>query len=130
MLKMLMKLQFCCLALVSTMALADQCAWVTSAASSRLEELDKAGQITGNRYVEYCKPCGDKAPQGPYVIGQLRKKKIDNVYTEYFFVVQGKERPVDLAYVFIQSGANRYINLGKATNCKADLETSSEINLK
>jgi len=120
---------FVVLTLISTAATADQCSWLTAAASSRLEELNRSGQISGNRFVEYCKPCGDKAPQGPYLISKIRKKKIDSVYTEYYFVVQGKEKAVDLAYVFIQSGANRYINLGKATNCQPVIENSSEINL-
>lgn len=116
--------------ILPSLANADQCAWITAGPAARLEDLDRAGKISGNRYVEYCKPCGDKSPNGPYLISQLRKKKIDATYTEYYFVVNGVEKPVDLAYVFIQTGQNRYINLGKATDCKAMIENSSEINLQ
>jgi hypothetical protein len=120
----------CIASLISTGALADQCAWVTPDVSALMDQLVDSGQFTGKRYVEYCKTCGDKIPQGPYSLSGVKKKRVDANYNEYYFVTNNKDKSVDLAYVFIETRPGVFSNVGMMTSCIPNLDTSSEIRLK
>ncbi|MBU3617283.1 hypothetical protein [Polynucleobacter sp. JS-Polo-80-F4] len=120
----------CIASLISAGALADQCAWVAPNVSARMDQLADSGQFTGKRYVEYCKTCGDNEPRGPFNVSGIKKKRVDANYSEYYFVTNGKDKSVDLAYVFIETRPGVFSNVGMMTSCLSNLDTSSEIRLK
>ena len=85
---------------------ADQCALV----DPKIADAAKALAKTGTRALEYCEPCGDKAPGAAFEITSA--------------VVRGKQllvngHGVDLAYVYVQSGPKEFKNLGIAVGCGA-----------
>lgn len=102
------------LALVApSIARADQCAINDPAIADKAVELAK--QRT--QMLEFCEPCGQKVPTGPYAI-----TNVTTANGEVMF----EGRMVDLAYTYILVGKNTYKNLGLLAGCKAE-RVSTEV---
>lgn len=64
--------------------------------------------VKGAQTVEFCEPCGDKQPKAPVAVFGAAYKG-DEV------TINGKG--VDLAYVFVQTGAKTFTNLALLVGC-------------
>ena len=60
------------------------------------------------RFVDFCEPCGDKAPKPPATITAV-------TYKGGSIWLNGKL--VDLAYVFVQTGAYTFTNVAHQVGC-------------
>jgi hypothetical protein len=87
-------------------ALADQCAINSSPVTARAVALVKKGATV----LEYCEPCGDKAPGAPYTVTTVDVRG-GEVY------INGKG--IDLAYLYVQTQPDELENVGIATQCGA-----------
>lgn len=101
---------------VPSLALADQCAWVSA---QQARDAAKAA-VSGRKYIDYCEPCGDQ-------IGRVRAKVIETVSvkeasdgTSRELFVNGDAK--DLAYVFVQTseGASGFENLAALAGCRTE----------
>jgi hypothetical protein len=93
--------------LAPTIARADQCAINDQAIADKAVELLKLRA----QMLEFCEPCGEKVPTGPYAITNVATA--DGKVT-----IEGKI--VDLAYTYILVGKHTYQNLGILAGCKAE----------
>lgn len=98
-------------ALLAQTARADQCAWITD------KEASKAQAILAKqpKVLEFCEPCGDKAPGMPFVAGDVTMTTPDSRYKE--IQINGKD--IDLAYIYVQTSPTQYRNLAKLAGCSA-----------
>lgn len=92
--------------LAPALAHADQCAIVDKKV---LEDAWTTAKISGSA-LEFCEPCGDKAPGKPFPITSVRAGA-DRL------LVNGTVR--DLAYFYVKTGPKEFKNLGIATACGA-----------
>jgi hypothetical protein len=88
----------------STTAHADQCALNSDPINARASALVKQG-VTA---LEFCEPCGDKAPGKPFAVTTVDVKGGE-------LVVNGKGQ--DLAYLFLQTGTDEFHNVGVMAGC-------------
>lgn len=98
------------LVLAST-ARADQCAWNEEAHATKAKTI----LAEHPKVIEYCEPCGDKAPGEPYVASSVTIGSPAAGYKEVS--INGK--PIDLAYTYVQVSSTRYKNLAKLAGCPA-----------
>ncbi len=98
-------------ALALNTAHADQCQWVTPA------QAEKAQQLLAKHtsIVEYCEPCGEKAPGMPYAVKDVSIATPSDGYKE--IEINGKG--VDLAYTFVKISSTKYKNLANLAGCPA-----------
>ncbi len=121
-----MKLFIALLSLVSSYAMADQCAYTDLDTAKRAELL-----LTDATVVELCEPCGESRnsiTDKSFV--KARSTTVNLVDAErkwYELSVNGK--PVDLAYTFVQVSSGRLVNVAKVIGCEAR-NVSSAIRLK
>ena len=101
-------------------AYADQCAWIDAKAAAKAEKL-LANQP---KVIEFCEPCGDKAPGAPETASSVEVVTPSSGYKE----VQINGRGVDLAYTYVQTSPRTYKNLAKLAGCEAfDVSPSLDI---
>jgi hypothetical protein len=99
------------LALLAGPAHADQCAWVEADVAERAKALlDTAPYV-----IEHCEPCGDRAPGEPTHAKTVEIATPASGFRELH--VNGK--PVDLAYLFVQTDATHYGNVAALVGCPA-----------
>lgn len=98
------------LAVLGGTAHADQCQSLDEA------QARKALSIVANapRVIDFCEPCGDRAPGVPKVARHLEVRK-DGGYHE--LAIDG--RAVDLAYTYVQTSQRQYANLAALAGCEA-----------
>ncbi|MCU0701370.1 MAG: hypothetical protein MUC96_33085 [Myxococcaceae bacterium] len=107
-----MRIALLVLMLVAPTALADQCAWIPRG------QAEKAiSKLKGKNVIEWCEPCGEPKP------AKTAAKKASVVTARP--VDDGKlgevlvnEKPVDLAYLFVEWG-NTYRNVASLVGCPA-----------
>jgi hypothetical protein len=63
--------------------------------------------------VEYCEPCGDKAPGVPHAIEHVAKQR----GTDGEYSVTLDKREVDLAYEYVQTAPSKYENIALLAGC-------------
>ena len=106
------------LALLGGHARADQCAWIDEATATKaktlLKRVDDRGRIAPF-VIEFCEPCGDKAPGIPAEAKAVEIRTPEAGYRELY--VNGK--PVDLAYLFVKTDATTYRNMAALAGCPA-----------
>ena len=96
---------------VPTLAYADQCELVDDAvATHAIDAIRAHGQP---KLIEYCEPCGDRAPGEPHVIEHVAKQRGADGY----FSVTIDKREVDLAYTYVQTAPSTYENLALLAHC-------------
>jgi hypothetical protein len=96
---------------IPALAYADQCELVDDAvATSAIDAIRAHGQP---KLIEYCEPCGDKAPGEPHVIEHVAKQRA----TDGYFEVTIDKREVDLAYTYVQTAPSTYENLAMLAHC-------------
>lgn len=105
-------LSFCFTLGFSSVALADQCSYITKeqslAAIARLN--------VGQTIYQFCEPCGDKIAT-PISIKNLSAQTTG--YQDYW-EVQVNNSNIDLAYTYVNAGnANQKVNLAAAVGCPA-----------
>jgi hypothetical protein len=94
------------LAALPTIARADQCALNNGAIAEAAAKL----VTPGSRVLEFCEPCGDRAPGKPF---EVKKVAVRNGE----LLVNGNA--VDLAYLFVEASKTEFKNVGVATACGA-----------
>jgi hypothetical protein len=65
------------------------------------------------KVVEYCEPCGDKAPGIPHAIEHVAKQR----GTDGEYSVTLDKREVDLAYEYVQTAPSKYENIALLAGC-------------
>jgi hypothetical protein len=65
------------------------------------------------KVVEYCEPCGDKAPGVPHTIEHVAKQR----GTDGEYSVTLDKREVDLAYEYVQTAPSKYENIALLAGC-------------
>jgi hypothetical protein len=93
-------------ALSAPAARADQCALNPVSVGQAAGKLVKPGATV----LEFCEPCGDKAPGQPYKVTSVS-------FQQGQLAVNAKT--VDLAYLYVETGAGEFRNVGIAANCIA-----------
>ena len=90
-------------------AYADQCELVDDTVAS-----NAIAAMHGHpKVVEYCEPCGDKAPGVPHTIEHVAKQRgTDGAYS-----VTLDKREVDLAYEYVQTAPLKYENIALLAGC-------------
>jgi hypothetical protein len=99
------------LVLLADTAHADQCSWVEHAIAKEAHHiLDRSPT-----YLEFCEPCGDKAPGIPQLAKSvtIAVPEPDSDYRE--LSINGKA--IDIAYVFVKTGDTRFENLAALAGC-------------
>ncbi len=97
--------------LLARAAHADQCAWNEDAHATKAKTI----LAKHPKVIEFCEPCGEKAPGEPYIASTVT---IDSPAAGYKEVsINGK--PIDLAYTFVQVSSTKYKNLAKLAGCPA-----------
>lgn len=94
------------LAALPTVARADQCALNNATIAEAAAKL----VTPGSKVLEFCEPCGDRAPGAPYAVKKVAVRNGE-------LLVNGNA--VDLAYLFVQTDKTEYRNVGLATSCGA-----------
>ena len=101
------------LAVITTAALfapatahADQCALIKKPVADQAVALVKQSATA----VDFCEPCGDRAPGKPYTIATAE------IRANQLFV---NGAPVDLAYLYVETAPDEYRNVGLSTRCGA-----------
>lgn len=90
-------------------AYADQCELVDdTVATSAIATLHGHPKV-----VEYCEPCGDKAPGVPHTIEHVAKQR----GTDGEYSVTLDKREVDLAYEYVQTAPSTYENIALLAGC-------------
>ena len=93
---------------IPSLARADQCELVDDkVATEAIAHLH-----AGVKVVEYCEPCGDKAPGEPHVIDHIAKTT-----SEGYYAVTLDKREVDLAYEYVQIAPSHYENVARLAGC-------------
>lgn len=99
------------LSVLAGTARADQCAWIDEAATRKAHAI----LTSSPTYIEYCEPCGDKAPGMPQ-----RATSVDvNVVGDDYREVSIDGKAIDLAYVFVRTDDAHYRNLAGLAGCPA-----------
>ena len=98
-------------------ARADQCAWNDAAHAEKAEAI----LAKHPKVIQYCEPCGDKAPGDPAVARDVTVTTPQGDYKE----VSINGQAVDLAYTFVQVSGTKYKNLAKMVGCPASGVSSS-----
>jgi hypothetical protein len=65
------------------------------------------------KVVEFCEPCGDKAPGVPHAIEHVAKQR----GTDGEYSVTLDKREVDLAYEYVQTAPSKYENIALLAGC-------------
>jgi hypothetical protein len=99
------------LCLYADVAHADQCAWIDEAAAHKAQ----AVLAKAPKFIEYCEPCGDKAPGVPQAVKNITVAAAGGEFKEVS--IAGK--PIDLAYVFVKTDDLHYRNLAELAGCPA-----------
>ena len=98
--------------LVATTAHADQCEWVGEPRPRRPPPiLAKKPKV-----IEFCEPCGDKAPGTPFVPTTLERAAVGDGYQAVS--IDGRSR--DLAYTYVKTSTTHYENLAVLAGCPAE----------
>lgn len=96
---------------VAAPAFADQCAWTNALQANGAKALLQKG----SRFATFCKPCGEKAAQGPFVVQSVTQRVPGRGYKETVLNGQG----IDLAYVYVETRPGTFMNLAQRVNCPA-----------
>lgn len=99
------------LSLLGSTAHADQCAWIDDDTAQQA----RAILARSPAFIEYCEPCGDKAPGVPLLAKSVEVRVAGDDYKEV--TIDGKG--IDLAYVFVKTDAAHYRNLAALAGCAA-----------
>ena len=96
-------------AALPSVAHADQCQIIDS------ETADRALAALKNHpnVIQFCEPCGDKAPGEPVAANRVAKTR--GTTAAYELTIDRRE--VDLAYTYVQTGPDRYENLAALAGC-------------
>jgi hypothetical protein len=90
-------------------ARADQCAWNDKEVAAKATEIVKPDAVV----LEFCEPCRDKQPGKPF---KVKKATVREPKAGYFeLVING--HPVDLAYLFVRTEEDVFVNVGVLANC-------------
>ena len=90
-------------------ARADQCQLVDDAVATKaLAKLANHPKV-----IQFCEPCGDKAPGEPAIATKVAKERD----TDGAYQVVIDRREVDLAYTYVQTGIERYENVAALAGC-------------
>ena len=100
------------LTLAASSARADQCAWIDAGVAQKAQTLLAKKPMT----LEFCEPCGDKAPGVPT---PTRSVAIGSPHDDYK-EIQINGKGVDLAYTYVKTSATKYQNLAKLAGCHAE----------
>jgi hypothetical protein len=104
--------------LVSRLALADQCAWITEK-----EATDAAKVIhPGDRVREYCEPCGERKPALAKLtkVKTLKARPVEGQEGYWELALNGDG--TDLAYLYLESKEKpgRWDNVAALVDCKTE----------
>jgi hypothetical protein len=99
------------LSLFTGTARADQCAWIEGAVAQKAQTL----LTSAPKFIEFCEPCGDKAPGVPQRVQGVDLHAADGALFE--LTLNGK--PIDLAYTFVKTDDTHYKNLAALAGCPA-----------
>jgi hypothetical protein len=99
----------------SKRAHADQCAWTTRAQSEKAAELLHKGKMV----VDWCEPCGEKAPRAKQVYAVESVKVAHPEGDGFYWELSINGKPVDLAYEFVMVAPNEFKNLASLASCPA-----------
>jgi hypothetical protein len=107
-------------ALAINTARGDQCAWIG------MDQAEKAQQLLAKypKVIEYCEPCGQKAPGAPFTAKDVEIVTPQDGYRE----VQIGGKGIDLAYTFVKVSSTKYKNLAKLAGCPAQ-DVSKELTI-
>ena len=100
------------LAALPTVARADQCALNNGAIAEAAAKL----VTPGSRVLEFCEPCGDRAPGKPFTVKTVAVRNGE-------LLVNGDA--VDLAYLFVETSKTEFKNVGITTGCGASRVSAS-----
>jgi hypothetical protein len=98
--------------LVASVAFADQCAWIAPAQAEKAIPV-----LKGKRVIEWCEPCNEKKPPKTKV-KKASVVTVRPVASEGLAEVLVNEKPVDLAYLFVEDGA-AFVNVASLVGCPA-----------
>lgn len=97
--------------LISGVAFADQCAYVTHDEAARAALLLQKGSVVGYN----CAPCGEVGVQKLEVVSSIQ---VVSANFQDFSEVRVNGKGIDLAYTYIQTAPNKLVNLAKAVACQ------------
>src|SRR4051794_40274825 len=100
---------FMLLASTAHTARADQCEWNEGAHATKAEAI----LAKHPKVIQYCEPCGDKAPGDPAIAREVSVATPSGDFRE----VSINGQPIDLAYTFVQVSSTQYKNLAKMVGC-------------
>lgn len=95
--------------LAPAIAHADQCELTDEATADRALAVVQAHHTV----LEYCEPCGDKAPGVPHVLDHAAKQRD----VDRYYAVTLDKREVDLAYTYVEVEPGHFTNLAKLAQC-------------
>lgn len=90
-------------------AYADQCQWVQPNIAAKA----KKALANHPKVLQFCEPCGDKAPGVPETADRIELVTPDPGYRE--MSINGES--VDLAYTYVRTAPHTYENLGMLVDC-------------
>jgi hypothetical protein len=98
-------------AALPSLAHADQCQLIDDEVANRA-----LAALKGHpKVIQFCEPCGDKAPGEPVVADRVAKTR--GTSADYEITIDRRE--VDLAYTYVQTGPTRYENVAALAGCPA-----------
>lgn len=98
-------------AAVPAIAHADQCQLIDDDVATRALAAFK----NHPKVIQFCEPCGDKAPGEPVVAERVTKERDRD--GGYQIVIDKRE--VDLAYTYVETGLQRFENVAALAGCPA-----------
>ena len=98
-------------AALPSLAHADQCQLIDDEVANRALVALKGHP----KVIQFCEPCGDKAPGEPVVADRVAKTR--GTSADYEITIDRRE--VDLAYTYVQTGPTRYENVAALAGCPA-----------
>jgi hypothetical protein len=99
------------LVLVSQTARADQCEWIDAGVAQKAQAILAKQPLV----IEFCEPCGDKAPGTPAQAKTVAIGSPQSGYKE----IQINGKAVDLAYTYVKTSGMKFENLAMLSGCPA-----------
>jgi hypothetical protein len=97
------------MAALPSIAHADQCQLIDDEVANRA-----LAALKGHpKVIQFCEPCGDKAPGEPIVADRVAKTR--GTTADYEITIDRRE--VDLAYTYVQTGPSRFENVAALSGC-------------
>jgi hypothetical protein len=116
---MMMRFTILTLALLSTTAMADQCAW-----NSKTDAASALKLLKGNDIITWCQNCGDRKPSYIAKVISAKQATPQAGFKEITVETNKGTESIDLAYTYVRTATNVFTNMAQLVGCPSSGATT------